>query len=75
HLLSFVMADENYLNILVGAKDDLEKLEEIEKKLEKQFEDACETVVMAKEEGKTAEEIKHLTNIKADQKFKVCLAA
>ncbi|CAF4615380.1 unnamed protein product, partial [Rotaria magnacalcarata] len=34
HLLSFVMADENYLNILVGAKDDLEKLEEIEKKLE-----------------------------------------
>ncbi|CAF2031348.1 unnamed protein product, partial [Rotaria magnacalcarata] len=53
----------------------MEKLEEIEKKLEKQFEDACEAVVMAKEEGKTAEEIKHLTNIKADQKFKVCLAA
>ncbi|CAM4759641.1 unnamed protein product [Rotaria magnacalcarata] len=69
------MARETYLNILVGAKDDLEKLEEIEKKLEKQFEDACEAVVMAKEEGKTAEEIKHLTNIKADQKFKVCLAA
>ncbi|CAF2076957.1 unnamed protein product [Rotaria magnacalcarata] len=69
------MAQANFINEVVGAKDDLEELEEIEKQPEKQFDDACEAVVMAKEEGKTAEEIKHLTNIKADQKFKVCLAA
>jgi len=43
----------------------------MEKKLEKQFGDACKAVIMAQEEGKTAEEINHLTNTKADQKFNV----
>ena len=47
----------------------------MEKKLEKQFGDACEAVIMGKEEGKTVDEINHLTNTKADQKFKVWLTA
>jgi hypothetical protein len=43
----------------------------MEKQLEKQFGDACEAVIMGKGEGKTVEEINHLTNTKAGQKFKV----
>ncbi|CAF3389996.1 unnamed protein product [Rotaria sp. Silwood2] len=70
-LSSLGMSDNTFVNEI----SDAENNNKWRKKNEKRYGDACEAVVMAQEEGKPAEEINHLTNTAADQKFKVWLTA
>ncbi|CAF2399450.1 unnamed protein product [Rotaria sp. Silwood2] len=53
----------------------LNDYEQLEKKCEKEFDDACKAVNLAESEGKTTEEVNALTNIKVRQQFNLLLTA